>query len=144
MNVIKIFLGGLIATSLMTLFSYLVSYVRSSRFKEPELLNSLIKSSSAIPLNPSEKNIKGWLIHYLIGWVFMVFFDIIWTYTVINPSLLTGSLLGLLAGFIGIAGWRIMFRLNNDPPEIPFRSFYLHLLIAHIIFGAGASLVYLF
>lgn len=143
MNPNKIILGGLIATSLMTLFSYTVSYIKSSRFKEPELLNILISRSTFFSFNPSKKNVTGWMIHYFIGWIFVTIFDLIWNFTFIEPSLVSGSFLGFLAGFVGITGWKLMFRSNTDPPGVEFKNFYFHLMIAHIIFGAGASIVYL-
>lgn len=140
---VQILTGGIIATSLMTLFSYLAARIMSRQFREPQLLNILIKRSSKIPLSPGKKSPAGWIIHYSIGWLFVFLFDLIWKFTELEPSLLSGALLGFIFGFIGISGWKIMFYLNPDPPELDFRKFYFQLIIAHIIFGLGASLVYL-
>lgn len=143
MNLILIFLSGLVATSLMTLFSYIWSWVRGRKFKEPQLLNLLIQSSTTLALNPGKRNVTGWIIHYMIGWFFVLCFDLIWSYTTLEPSFGNGALLGAIAGLAGITGWKTFFYLNADPPEIEFRKFYLHLMIAHIIFGLGAVIVYL-
>lgn len=140
---IQILFSGIIATSIMTLFSYIVSAFSHSQFREPQLLNQLIKRSTALPFKPGQKNLTGWIIHYAIGIFFVVIFDFIWNYTDFEPSIFTGALLGFIFGFIGITGWKIMFSLNPDPPEINFRNFYLQLLPAHVIFGIGAALPYL-
>lgn len=143
MNLFLIFLSGLIATSLMTLFSYIWSGIGGNKFKEPQLLNQLIQRSATIRLNPGKSNVTGWIIHYTIGWFFVLCFHLIWSYTILEPSLGNGAILGAIAGVVGITGWKTFFYLNADPPEIEFRKFYFHLMLAHIIFGLGAVIVYL-
>lgn len=143
MNIFLIFLSGLIATSLMTLFSYIWSWINTSKFKEPQLLNLLLQSSTTIRLNPGKKNVRGWIIHYTIGWFFVLCFDIIWRNTPLEPSFGSGAILGAIAGLMGITGWKIFFKLNADPPEIKFGEFYFQLIIAHVIFGLGAVVVYI-
>lgn len=143
MNLLLIFLGGLIATSLMTLFSYIWSGIYASKFKEPQLLNLLIQSSTTLKLNPGKRNVTGWIIHYIIGWFFVLCFDIIWRNTSLEPSFGNGALLGAIAGLIGISGWKIFFKLNANPPDIKFGEFYFQLFIAHIIFGLGAAVAYI-
>lgn len=138
-----IFLSGLIATSLMTLFSYLVSNITKHQFREPQLLNILLQRSPAVPLKPGLKNITGWIIHYSIGWLFVTIMAFLWERTFIEPSTISGAILGLFFGFIGIAGWKVFFYLSPKPPEIKFDKFYFQLIIAHIIFGIGAVLPYL-
>lgn len=142
MELYKILISGLVATSVMTLFSYLVSHFKSNQFREPELLNSLISRSEIIKLKPSKNHFLGWLIHYIIGWGFVVIFHLIWTYSELPVGIVSGSLFGFLAGIIGIFGWKMMFRLNQNPPEIDFGQFYFQLIIAHILFGISAAVVY--
>lgn len=139
----KILLAGIAATSLMTLFSYLVSRVTGRQFREPQLLNILIKRSKLISFAPGKSHLAGWLIHYTIGFIFVFIFALLWKNTALEPTVFTGALLGFLFGFIGITGWKIMFYLNPDPPEIAFKEFYFQLIIAHVIFGIGAVLPYL-
>ncbi|UJH89903.1 hypothetical protein LZ575_12990 [Antarcticibacterium sp. 1MA-6-2] len=139
----KIFLSAIITTSLMTLFSYIVSAFSHSQFREPQLLNELINRSTALAFKPGQKNLSGWIIHYSIGLLFVVIFRMIWNFTIIEPTYLSGASLGFIFGFIGITGWKIMFSLSPNPPEIKFKSFYLQLIAAHIIFGIGATLPFL-
>ena len=123
----------------MTAFSYLMSWIRSSQFKEPELLDILISRATSIPLNPGKRRILGWLIHYSIGCFFVFCFHLIWYNSEFQVSILTGAALGFLFGIIGISGWRIFFYLNADPPRIRFQKFYLQLLFAHVLFGITAA-----
>ena len=142
MNPAEIFLSGIVATSLMTAFSYLVAALRKSQFREPELLNILLSRSKKFPKNPGKKNVIGWVIHYFIGWIFVFVMALLFTFTEQEPTLGVGAFLGFIAGIIGISGWRIFFFFSNDPPEIEFDLFYFQLIIAHIIFGFGAALVF--
>lgn len=142
MEIFTILVSGLVATSVMTLFSYVVSNFKSKQFREPELLNSLISRAEIISLKPSRNHLLGWIIHYLIGWFFVLVFSLIWEFTQFSATIISGAVLGLAAGIIGIFGWKIMFKLNRNPPEIDFSQFYLQLIIAHILFGISAAMVY--
>lgn len=142
MGVYNILISGLVATTEMTLFSYVVSNFKSKQFREPELLNSLISSSEFIELKPSKNHLLGWIIHYLIGWFFVLVFSLIWEYTQFSATITSGAILGLAAGIIGIFSWKIFFKLNQNPPEIDFSQFYIQLIIAHILFGISAAIVY--
>lgn len=142
MEVFTILISGLVATTVMTLFSYVVSNFKAKQFREPELLNSLISRSEIIELKPSKKHFLGWIIHYLIGWFFVVGFSFIWEYTQFSADIISGAVLGMAAGIIGIFGWIMMFKLNQNPPEIDFSQFYIQLIIAHILFGISAAIIY--
>lgn len=144
MEVIVITVSGLVATTLMTGFSYLIAAVKKSQFREPELLNILITRSPILPVRVPDRHLLGWAIHYTIGWIFVLVFDYIWRSSLLNPTLASGCLLGFIAGIIGILGWQLFFTLSPDPPRIPLKNFYLQLLVAHVIFGLGAALVYVF
>lgn len=86
--------------------------------------------------------IPGWVLHYVIGFIFVIGFHFFWKVTSVTPSLLSGSLLGLLCGFMGIAGWHLVFLLHPKPPSINLKEYYLHLIVAHILFGLGAAAGY--
>lgn len=135
--------AGFAATSLMTAFSYLVANWRKSQFREPELLNILISRASFTSLKIPKNHFTGWAIHYTIGCLFVLIFNLIWRYSGLQVSLLSGAGFGFIAGIFGITGWIVFFKLNSNPPEIDFRNFYIQLLIAHIIFGITAAAVYL-
>lgn len=142
MDLIIIFLTGFVATSLFTGFSYLVAFYKESQFKEPQLLNLMINRLRILPGELSRTSSPGWIIHYGIGWIFVFFFHLAWRHTPLEPTFFSGLLLGALAGIIGIGGWKLMFRFHPDKPVIPYKTFYIQLMVAHLIFGTAAALIY--
>lgn len=142
LEIMRIFVSGLVATSFMTAFSYIAANVRNKEFREPELLNQLLSKSSLFRLKLSKKSIAGWILHYLIGWMFVIVFEIIWELELVPFSILWGGILGLVAGILGVIGWKIFFAISDDPPKTDWNEYYVQLIIAHIIFGFGAALVY--
>ncbi|MEX0720147.1 MAG: hypothetical protein WD059_05735 [Balneolaceae bacterium] len=141
MAVLKILFGSIAGTSLMTLFSYLMAYELNRQFKEPELLNELLFQSYFYE-SSGKPTAAGWLLHYLIGIIFVTCFHFFWMLTVVEPTFFSGTLLGLASGFIGISGWHLTFRIHHKPPSINLSTYYFHLLAAHIIFGWGAAAGY--
>jgi len=142
METTRIITEGIVATSFMTAFSYIVSNIREKQFREPEILNELLSRSDLFRLKLKKTSSAGWILHYLIGWMFVILFEVVWQLKLIPFSILYGALLGLIAGIIGIAGWQIMFWMNKNSPKITWNEYYLQLLIAHIIFGTIAALIY--
>lgn len=133
--------GTLLGTSLMTLFSYFLSRKTGRNFREPDILNQLFFNFQIFDFN-EKPLIPGWILHYVIGLIFVTGFHVFWKVTSVNPSLLSGSILGLICGFIGVAGWHLVFLLHPKPPSIALKKYYIHLLAAHIIFGWGAAAGY--
>jgi len=128
-----IFISAL-ATLSMTAFSYLCSYLTGNQFKEPELLQQLLKSSR-LPVYSDNSNFHGWLLHFLIGVIFAVGLVFIQSYFNFNSIWIFAIVAGAIAGIIGIIGWHAMILLNPRPPKISMKKFYLQLVIAHIIFS---------
>jgi hypothetical protein len=137
-----ILLSGIVATLLMTAFSYVMSVVFKDQFREPQLLNQLISGASSIPFTVSRFSIAGWIIHFLIGILFALQFNLLVNHMELEPYLHHGLVFGFIAGLIGIIGWKVMFWLNDNPPEININKFFFQLVIAHMIFGAGLVLIY--
>jgi hypothetical protein len=126
----------------MTAFSYVYSWLRKKTFREPELLNELLSRLGLLSQNNVKKHPAGWIIHYLVGVLFVVAYGYIFRATHLDPTLLTYAGFGFVSGIIGIIGWKITFGIHPRPPEIHFSEYYLHLLIAHVIFGMGVWLGY--
>ena len=139
MKASKILLAGLTGTSLMTLFSYLVSAYKEENFKEPQLLAALEKN--ALPV--SEKKLAlpaGWSTHYSIGILWAVVYEYLWQNTNIKPTVKTGLVLGCLSGLTGILIWKMAFKIHPGPPRINFGNFYAHLLLAHLIYSLSVTM----
>lgn len=140
MILIQILFAAVVGTTLMTLFSYLLSERQNKQFKEPVILNKLLKPLRFATIRNVSISGWGWLLHYSVGVVFALMFFWVWNVTEITPSVLSGALLGIPAGIIGITGWSVLFALHPDPPQIDFQNFYLQLMIAHMVYGVGAAL----
>lgn len=140
--VYRIAVGTIIGASFMTLFSYLTTYSFDKLFKEPVLLNILLKRAKFVKGRKIHW-ITGWFIHYGIGVIFVIIYDLLWESTAIDPSYLSGAVFGFFSGLLGITGWSIIFNIHEHQPEIDFAKYYLHLILAHIIFGIGAAIGFL-
>ena len=141
MTILAILISGFLATTVMTIFSYILSRQKSEQFREPELLNSLILRSDRLNIHPPKNGFPGWVVHYSIGWTFVVIFYLVWEYSPISPGIISGLVMGLVAGLVGITGWKIMFDLSGNPPDIHMRQFHIHILVAHVLFGITAASV---
>ena len=144
MEIIRLVVAGIVATSVMTAFSYIVANIRNRQFREPELLNIVLSSSDLLRVDLSKKSSVGWILHYLIGLIFVVIFVIFWKLEFIPISIITGGIFGFLAGIIGVLGWKLFFYLSEKPSEVTWNfEYYLQLVVAHILFGISVAVVYL-
>ena len=73
MEWIEILVATLLATSAMTLFSYIISAGFRELYKEPVLL-AFLMTSFDFKLSTRQKVIFAWCLHYLIGLLFVVSF----------------------------------------------------------------------
>lgn len=134
---IIILVASLIATSLMTAFSYFLSHQFNTLFKEPVLLGYILKNIG-LDFGTTTLLKFGWMLHYLIGLTFVIIYHFLWNYDYVAYTYYGAFLLGFGSGIVGIAEWYIMFQITNHKPKIPFKAYYLQLLFAHIIFGITA------
>jgi len=125
---------SVIATVAMTSFSYLLEIKKDKKFHEPELINNLIKHNTSLNFTISKKNVIGWIIHFLIGVAFTGIFLFLYSFKLIELDLLSALIFGCCAGIVGIIGWSLMFGINENPPKIHLKDFYIQLILAHIIF----------
>ncbi len=128
----------------MTFFSYLLSNKENKQFREPEMLNSLLKGSKIFSNSIEKNHVLGWLIHYTIGFAFVVVFVFLYHTDWIEFNILSLLIFRICAGILGIIGWQIMFLLNSDPPKIHLKYFYLQLIIAHLVFSLFLMLSFYF
>ena len=132
--------AGLVATSLMTAFSYAVSAMERENFKEPALLTLFVKRSTAIR-NPLVNSI-GWPVHYGLGIVWAGVYTF-WTERLQDKASAKQALLfGVFSGTVGVIVWRAMFRMHPHPPKTAYPEFYLQLFVAHILFALSLAKTY--
>ena len=136
-----ILLASLVATTVMTIFSHVVSIIRNREFNEAQLLNKFIDKTKCLPEVNNENAVWGWIIHYIIGiivaiWIYCVFLLFAWPVTI-----WIGGILGFIAGVVGAVGWLGLFTFHANAPETDVKEFIIQLLMAHCIFGATIALV---
>jgi hypothetical protein len=139
MNREKMIEAGVAGTTLMTLFSYGASIYEGKNFKEPELLSEFFPKQLqdfhlAVP--------AGWLTHYSMGISWAAVFQLLFNRKIVKPNMLNGMLLGTLSGIMAIAIWRSAFKLHSINPKISFKSFYRHLILAHLVYSLSVVEVY--
>lgn len=137
----QILIVTIAATSLMTLFSYVVSAGARELYKEPVLLTYIL-SSLKIEVSPQVKTFLAWLLHYLIGLFFVLIYHYLWSHEIVEMSWPAAFVLGALSGITGILGWILMFKIVPQKPNIDFKGYYVQLFFAHIIFAIAAFFVY--
>jgi len=136
MKIKKIISSALLATSAMTLYSYIQSNGERKDFREPKLLDALIERSGIEKRVP---NSTGWIFHYAVGLGFAPVYHFLWDKS-IHPSITSGVLLGAVNGAVGIGIWSTVLQAHPSPPYIDRKAFYRHLIFAHMVFGAFMAL----
>lgn len=141
MEIAKILVATLAGTSMMTAFSYLVSKAFHKLFKEPVLL-AIIMKKLGFNFSRQMKSVLAWLLHYFIGLLFVISYEIAWVYFEVPQSWLVGLIFGCVSGIIGVLGWMLIFRIPGKPPKVRFTEYYLQLFFAHIVFAMTVLTVY--
>lgn len=132
-------LSAAAGTTLMTLFSYLVSLAEQKNFSEPEHLGTLMHR--LVP-GSSKKMTQavGWGAHYAVGLLFVLAYQELWKGGQIKKSLINGLILGALSGALAVLVWKATMKSHPAPPWIDFTKFYIQLVPAHIVFAVCATL----
>jgi hypothetical protein len=141
MDFLKICIAAFSATNLMTTFSYLLSQHYKKLFKEPVLLNYVFQDTKICP-EGKWAVVCAWVTHYFIGLLFVIAYQVVWTYTSVPFGWLSGIAFGIASGIIGIIGWKGIFRLPNKKPKVHLREYYIQLFFAHIIFAIAVVVAF--
>ena len=129
----KILLPSVVATSLMTLFSYLIAETEKKNFSEPELLAKIEKKKLAVSKQFALP--AGWATHYIIGIIMTLFFDVTWKQLKIKTTLHRGITASVFGGLIAIVSWHILFTALPKHTHNYYMKFYTQLFIAHVLFA---------
>lgn len=135
-----IILNAILATTFMTAFSYGLSYALKKEFKEPELLNKILARLHVIGSSSVEINPLGWSIHYTVGIIFILFYEVLWESTSYTPTLGNFMFVGAFLGVLAIVVWAMVLKIHPRPPKVDYPWYYIQLFVAHTIFGVGAFL----
>ncbi|HEY3405922.1 MAG TPA: hypothetical protein VGK59_21200 [Ohtaekwangia sp.] len=139
MSLKKIISSAILGTTFMTAWSIIVSRKTQKQFREPVLLNLLLRRM-AYKNKVDADSAAGWISHYLAGAAFTAVYDQVWQKQ--KPSLRNSLVLGGISGLAGIGIWEMAFQMHPNPPHVDRKNYYQQLLIAHLIFGLFAALGY--
>ena len=128
-----------VATTLMSLFSYLISKSFRKLFTEPVLINYVI-ALFRIDIKPKMTSALGWILHYFVGLLFVLLYHWLWRNGIMDED--WSLWLGCASGIVGVLGWMIIFRLPRKEPRVAFVEYYVQLFFAHVIFAISASFVH--
>ncbi|HZV68437.1 MAG TPA: hypothetical protein VFG10_02805 [Saprospiraceae bacterium] len=137
----KVISSALTGTAFMTLFSYLVSDSKNKNFREPDVLANLLRSLFP-DFDKQHATVAGWSSHLAAGILFTTLYDLIWENTKIKPNLVSGLLFGAASGLVGILIWKISFEAHPHPPIKDLKTYFGHLMLAHLVFGASSAMGY--
>ena len=129
----------LIATSTMTLFSYILSAFAQQNFRETDLLAQLIRGWKP-SLKRSSSQLLGWQAHYSLGVIWGSFYAMTRNR---NRPLASSLLFGCTGGLSAIFFWKKAFDFNPKPAPTQRRDFYVQLFFAHLIFSLTQERIFL-
>jgi hypothetical protein len=140
MNTKAILYAGVIGTTIMTIFSYILSAKRKKNFKEPQLLQTMINRMPGV----KEKDIPfaGWLVHYATGVSWALLFAMLFKKRGKNITLYQEIIFGLCNGTAAIVIWKGFLSLHSHPPVTDRKEFYIQLIAAHIVFSVVMAEIY--
>ena len=124
--------AGVVATSVMTAFSYALSAIAKKNFKEPLLLTLFVRR--LVPKQNAFLHVCGWPLHYGLGCIWAGVYTFRAERLDRKPSLRHTLLFGCISGIVGIIIWRALFRRHPCPPQTDRRGFYQQLFVAHLLF----------
>lgn len=141
MNILKLLIAAFSATNIMTTYSYLISISFKKLFKEPVMLNFVLEGVGITPKGKWKK-FSGWLAHYLIGFAMVLVYEMIWHYSDIEFGFVSGIVFGIVSGFVGVACWRLTYRLPDGNPYIRSKEYAIQLFFGHVIFAVAVVVAF--
>ena len=139
---LKVFLAKVTATMLMTIFTYAVSMIRHKDFKEPEIINHLLKPIKFLRIKNEKLFLGGWALHFFIGVMFVTAYHFIWENNYYGSTFLSACELGAATGVFWLIAWTLIFTYHPAPPKLKLKEFYIPIFVSHVVFGIGAWLGY--
>lgn len=144
MAVMFFILVWLISVVCMTMFSALWSKISGHQFREPALLSQLLDNANRKAKSLKQSHVLGWLIHFMLGVLFLGFYEVLWRLTNVERTLIWGFVFGSVLGVLGILGWKILFKTVGFSSDFNYRQYYIHIYFAHLVFSLTALVVFYF
>jgi hypothetical protein len=134
----KVFIPSVTATSVMTIFSFVVSTIKHRNFIEPQLLSRFIKNEFKTENQNSLP--AALLMHYGIGVAMNVLFNFLWQNFKIKSASEKIIISGSLGSLIAVISWRLIFIKMPPRSRKYYKEFYTQLIVAHFIFAIAVLL----
>ncbi|CAH8283470.1 hypothetical protein EV196_102420 [Mariniflexile fucanivorans] len=131
----------IISVSIMTLFSIIASHLFNKEYREPIILSKIISTNNIKEKETGIDLFAGWIIHYFIGAIFIVFYFVLWHNFEQLKSVFWNIIVGLLFGIIGVVGWNLIFKIFPKLHDFDFKGFCIQLLPAHVFLCLFAMLL---
>jgi len=134
-------ISSLIATAVMTIFSFLFSAFFRREYQIPIVISHVLADLFRKKANPVYLAC-GWLGHFVIGIIFSsAFYFPHWAReSRYDVSLMYGFAMGCAFGAIGCLLWRAVFYVTPfSKPLLPY-GYYVHLYLAHILFAVALAI----
>ena len=131
---LQILIVSIAATSAMTLFSYAISARYRENYKEPVPLSNLLVQVK-FDLSVISKKIIGWLLHFGIGFFFVLVYHLLWLYDIIDLSAINAFLLGIVSGIIGVLSWAVMLKIAKYSFSINFKGYIISRCLFRVLFS---------
>ena len=140
--ILKILCVSIGSTALMTMFSYMASFLANKNFREPELINLILNNLRYFPFNISKRSVVGWIAHFLIGLIFTLLGFTLLALTELGPDATFGIIFGSVAGILAIIAWTFCFKITKRILSYSRSIFNFQIFIAHVLFGLSLALFY--
>lgn len=123
---------------MLTAFNYVVSGVRGKEFKEPKIINHLLRRIRLLRIENDDRNLSGWALHFFAGILFVTGYHFIWTNNYYGSTFASALELGGITGIIWLVTWSFIFKYHPSAPKIRIKQFYLQIIAGQLIFAIGA------
>lgn len=124
---LTIAIAGIVATGVMTLFTYIVGRSFAQNLRVVQILGYMIRSfhrGKIVDLRSQKTFLVGGILHYLIGVGFTAVFYWLKNYQSGIPLSWLALLCGSSAGILAIICWRLFILFHPRPPILKIKTFY--------------------
>ncbi len=140
-------LAGIVATAVMTLLMYVLTYMTNHQMKVVKILGTMLTDQAGPKgtlSNYPAVIAVGILAHYSVGIFFAICYRFLWQAGIGRPTPGSGAVFGFVSGLLAVIVWRTFFWVHPRPPKtVPLFSYCTALLLTHIIFGTVVNLTYI-
>lgn len=146
MKLLMVGMAGIVATAVMTLLMYGMTYLTNYQLKVVKILGTMLTDQTGPKGTLSDYPaviVIGTFAHYAVGIFFAVCYYCLWQSGIGRPTPGSGAVFGFVSGLIAILVWRTFFWVHPRPPKtVPLSPYSIALLLTHIIFGMMVNVTY--